>query len=246
MVAEKIAGGKVLRYGAKTIPMGGYFAMPRLQGDNPYDGHEADPVRRGTLTHLQYGMLQQWAQPRGMFEPGGAPPPAADALHQTMFAVHALDRAATEQASGGAFYPGIEVSWQIRNRRLFSEPFRLDLDATSRYLDGNGLAEGTPLAAGHFSRQLALPWHADFNDCRSEGSWGWWPSQRPTEVFPDATSSSLSARVEWTRPGPGLKFPGQQGKTTHEQMVMYWAKFGFVVQQGDLFVEQERDLAIGV
>jgi electron-transferring-flavoprotein dehydrogenase len=32
-VAEHIAGGKVLRYGAKTIPEGGYFAMPRLQGD---------------------------------------------------------------------------------------------------------------------------------------------------------------------------------------------------------------------
>ena len=32
-VAERLAGGKVLRYGAKTIPEGGYFAMPRLQGD---------------------------------------------------------------------------------------------------------------------------------------------------------------------------------------------------------------------
>ena len=32
-VAELLAGGKVLRYGAKTIPEGGYFAMPRLQGD---------------------------------------------------------------------------------------------------------------------------------------------------------------------------------------------------------------------
>jgi electron-transferring-flavoprotein dehydrogenase len=32
-VAELLAGGKVLRYGAKTIPYGGYFAMPELQGD---------------------------------------------------------------------------------------------------------------------------------------------------------------------------------------------------------------------
>ncbi|HUR26884.1 MAG TPA: electron transfer flavoprotein-ubiquinone oxidoreductase [Planctomycetota bacterium] len=32
-VAARLAGGKVLRYGAKTIPEGGYFAMPRLQGD---------------------------------------------------------------------------------------------------------------------------------------------------------------------------------------------------------------------
>jgi electron-transferring-flavoprotein dehydrogenase len=32
-VASILQGGKVLRYGAKTVPEGGYFAMPRLHGD---------------------------------------------------------------------------------------------------------------------------------------------------------------------------------------------------------------------
>jgi len=32
-VHELIDGGELLRYGAKTIPGGGYFAMPKLQGD---------------------------------------------------------------------------------------------------------------------------------------------------------------------------------------------------------------------
>jgi electron-transferring-flavoprotein dehydrogenase len=32
-VAEHLAGGKVVRYGAKTIPYGGYWSMPALQGD---------------------------------------------------------------------------------------------------------------------------------------------------------------------------------------------------------------------
>jgi electron-transferring-flavoprotein dehydrogenase len=32
-VNKIIEGGKVVRYGAKTIPEGGYFAMPKLQGD---------------------------------------------------------------------------------------------------------------------------------------------------------------------------------------------------------------------
>ncbi|MBM3992211.1 MAG: electron transfer flavoprotein-ubiquinone oxidoreductase [Planctomycetes bacterium] len=32
-VAELLEGGKVVRYGAKTLPYGGYFAMPKLQGD---------------------------------------------------------------------------------------------------------------------------------------------------------------------------------------------------------------------
>ena len=30
---ELLEGGKVVRYGAKTIPEGGYFAMPKLEGD---------------------------------------------------------------------------------------------------------------------------------------------------------------------------------------------------------------------
>ncbi|MFT5284103.1 MAG: electron-transferring-flavoprotein dehydrogenase [Planctomycetota bacterium] len=33
VVAKHLAGGKVVRYGAKTIPGGGYWAMPKLQGD---------------------------------------------------------------------------------------------------------------------------------------------------------------------------------------------------------------------
>jgi electron-transferring-flavoprotein dehydrogenase len=32
-VADLIAGGKVVRYGAKTVPEGGYFAMPKSHGD---------------------------------------------------------------------------------------------------------------------------------------------------------------------------------------------------------------------
>ena len=32
-IARLLEGGKVLRYGAKTVPEGGYFAMPKLYGD---------------------------------------------------------------------------------------------------------------------------------------------------------------------------------------------------------------------
>jgi electron-transferring-flavoprotein dehydrogenase len=32
-IAKVLAGGKVLRYGAKTVPEGGYFAMPKLYGE---------------------------------------------------------------------------------------------------------------------------------------------------------------------------------------------------------------------
>lgn len=32
-IQKLLVGGKILRYGAKTVPEGGYFAMPKLQGD---------------------------------------------------------------------------------------------------------------------------------------------------------------------------------------------------------------------
>jgi hypothetical protein len=226
----------------------GPTSMPHLQGDDPYVGtsNASDSIRKQTLTHLQFGMLQQWALPQGGFDPGAAPGPGLDALSQLAFLVHGLDRAALEQGSGAAFFPGIEASWQIRNWRLYSEPFRINLDATSRYLDQNGVPEGTPIIAGHFSRQMAVPWHADFNDCRSEGDWGWWPSQRPTEVFPDTSTQQLSARVDWARTSDGLKFPGGQGRTSHADMAQFWSMFGFVVEQNGMFAEQERNPGIGI
>lgn len=223
----------------------GSSSMPRMLGDDPYLGQEPDSVRKCTITHLQFGLLQQWARPEGGFSPGAAPQPPDGALIRCMALAHGLDRAALEQGSGGAFFPGIEASWQLWNPRLFSEPFRINLGATSRYLDETGTPEGTPLAPGHFSRQMALPWHADFNDCRSEGGWAWWPSQRPTAVFADARSTSLTKRVDWARPSPGLRYGNASGVSSHEDMVKYWSMYGFVVQKDGMFIEQERNAGIG-
>jgi hypothetical protein len=231
--------------GLNASSANGSSTMPRMQGDDPYDGKEPDAVKKCTITHLQFGLLQQWARPENGFNPGAAPVPPDGALIRTMFQVHGLDRAALEQASGGAFFPGIEVSWQIRNPRLFSEPFRLSHTATSRYLDTAGNPEGGRLAAGHFSRQMALPWHADFNDCRSEGGWAWWPSQRPTAVFADASNLALTKRVDWARPSAGRRYGNSSGVTSHEDMVKYWSMYGFVVQKDGLFIEQERNPGIG-
>jgi hypothetical protein len=231
--------------GLTTTSLSGNSSMPHMQGDDPYNPKEPPAVVKQALTHLQFGMMQQWARPQNGFDPGAAPGPANTALSQLAFFVHGLDRAALEHCAGASFYPGIESSWQIRNRRLFSEPFRLNLNATSRYLDQNGVPEGTPIRAGHFSRQMAVPWHADFNDCRSEGSYGWWPSQRPTEVFADTSTQNLNARVDWTRPSPGLHYRNAQGYSTHEEMLQYWASFGFIVEQSGMFAEQERNPGIG-
>ena len=52
-LASILAGGKVIRYGAKTVPEGGYFAMPRLYGDGyVLVGDDAGFLNASTLKGL--------------------------------------------------------------------------------------------------------------------------------------------------------------------------------------------------
>jgi hypothetical protein len=215
-------------FGAMREPNGvsdvkGKGNMPLLLGDDPYNNQAPEYERRLAVTRTQFGLLRNWAN--GQFVPGPV------AVAPTGITAHGLDRAQLEAASGGAFFPGIEVGWQIRNAALFIEPFRIDLQATSGYW-----GEEAPIGPGHFSRQMALPWHADFTDCAAEGNRGWWPSIRPDDVYPDAQATS---RVPWAR--PTSHFGSGKTEVQHEDMVDNWYKFGFVVRQPDKTqIETER------
>ncbi len=205
----------------------GPMTMPHQQGDDPYVGLEADGAKKFTLTHVQYGLFRNWANgnffPAPAFAklgpPSALPPPTGAGV----ITPDGLDRAALENAQGGAFFPGIEASWQIRNPNLFKEPFRLDLSAKSQYL-----GESAPIGPGHFSRQMAVPWHADFNDCRHEGDYAWWPAQRPDDALP---FYGAPQRLSWARPNNAPS--NQQQVTSHEDMLANWFKYGFVVYVAD-------------
>jgi hypothetical protein len=227
--------------------------MPRLLGDDPYaPGY---PHYRHTLTRTQYLLLERWAQGRFTSSPAGhlgaqilqaalrvlgqsrqSPEPAA-------VTPWGLDRAALENCAGGAFYPGIEVGWQIRHKELFLEPFRLDLAAKSTYW-----GETHTIAAGHFSRQMATPWQADFRDCKSERDqhtgieFGWWPGQRPDWIYANKADAAGKKMVPWHRPTtPPGRWSGSDPTTpTYEEMVAHWHELGFVVGDGHDFVESER------
>ena len=212
--------------------------MPHLQGDDPYVGQEPDSVKKLTLTHLQYGLMRRWTDGNFVAASPGTPPNPPP-LPGPMITPHGLDQAALENCVGGAFFPGIEASWQIRNPKLYIEPFRLNLQATSQYLDINGVPEGGTIGPGHFSRQMAVPWQADFNDCRNEGDYGWWPSQRPDDAFP---YYGAPQRLDWAR--PDTKYPGAALKSSHDDMVANWWKYGFVMPVKDQLVETERNSPI--
>jgi hypothetical protein len=240
-----------------ATPTNGPATMPRLYGDNWYGGNSIFPtmfgqdgpgnaggggqgqgprtvpkyVRYFTMTPTQYGLLHAWAV--GDFIPfSGNPPPQG-------ITPHGLDRASLENCIGGPFYPGIEAGWQIRNPALFIEPFRLNPGAVSQYVLPNGAIEGTLIKAGHFSRQMALPWQADFNDCSAFGNLGWWPTARPDDVFLNA-SDTLKQRVPWARADD--KWPSGSKVASHDDMVANWYKFGFVLEDvPGVYIEMERN-----
>jgi hypothetical protein len=226
--------------------------MPHLLGDDPYDTFKTK--RWGlSLTTTQYATLEAWS--KGNFiktklSPSSllAPPVAASVTPD------GLDRAALENCVGGAFYPGIEVGWQIRDPKLYVEPFRIKHGAPSRYI---GDAKGTTVVAGHFSRQMALPWLADFLQCKQEeqrvtkDQWGWWPAQRPDGVyvtFADAAASGAMANWHRATVGASANWPADPGRPnprpaempSYAQMIANWTKLGVLEGSGGTFAEVER------
>jgi hypothetical protein len=181
--------------------------MPMLWSDY-YKEHArgSGEPRNETLNKWQYDYLGKWA--RGSFNDDwtGHPVPS------TTITANGLDRAALENCIGGPFFPGIEASWHIRDLVDFIEPFRLS---------------HIGLTAGDITKQMALPWQADFYDCRQDDGLAWWPAQRPDEVF-IAGSGSMHKWTRWR-------------VTDFQSMVDKWHQLGFVVKKGKRFVESQRN-----
>jgi L-lysine epsilon oxidase-like protein len=214
--------------------------MPKLMGDEYKD--KKHPRFRLSITHTQYALLKQWH--KGKFdEPSELPPRATSGPARITPA--GLDRASLENCVGGPFHPGLEVSWQIRHKDLYSEPFRINHNARSTYR-----GETERIRPGHFTRQMAVPWQVDFLDCKGEKVddeiIGWWPAERPDQVFENESDVPVDKMVQWHRASAGWPIGGKKDPSapSHEEMISHFFKFGFVVKKGNSFVETERASSI--
>jgi hypothetical protein len=178
--------------------------MPLLHGDNGIGTFL-------TVTPTQYEILRRWAN--GAFTKSASAPPAV-----TVITAQGLGRAALEGCAGGAFFPGIEAGWVLRDPRIYAGPFRL------AHFDQNHAPLG--LQPGDVTKRSALPWQADFLQCARF----WWPAQRPNEVF----LTDGVTQLEWDR-----------GITSEIHMVRAWKHLGFAVNIGTEadpnFVETDRN-----
>jgi hypothetical protein len=239
-----------------------YQFMPALAGDNngPAVG---DPTQWLRLRPSQYAILKAWAEGRFVSDwtAHSAPGPELKdlPLHEQP---PALTRAALLPCVGGAFYPGIEMTYIAEDKTFFDEPYRLRSD----------------IPAGGITCYMACPWQADFYECNT----AWWPIARPDDVVteseyrrvvleppgPDDASlhppeggcsvdtlelmaDRLSLREPWDRglvEFPANAAPGSEGDAA---MVELWSRLGFVVSMTTLtnervFVETERDPYLGI
>jgi L-Lysine epsilon oxidase N-terminal/L-lysine epsilon oxidase C-terminal domain len=149
----------------------GYY-MPAMCGDYGLNGPtEADPTTWLTVIPSQYDRLRRWSA--GDFENdwpahGAVGVAGAPALEELPLndQPDALTRAALERTVGAPFYPGIEMTYIVRDASLYAGP--------SRFADD--------LNAGDVTRWMATPWQADFFECNTF----WWPSARPDDVVPSS------------------------------------------------------------
>jgi hypothetical protein len=183
--------------------------MPKIHGDTG-EGRSAL-----TLTLTQYEMMTRWRD--GKFTRGKATLPLAPPAAVT---ASGLDRAALEACVGGAFYPGIECGWIVREHRLYATPFAF------RFRHAVSESDPTGVWPGDVTKRSAVPWQADFYKCNNN----WWPAQRPNQVRRSATAADV---VQWT-----------EGIGSHMVMVKLWHELGVVVKDpaADVYFEDERNL----
>jgi hypothetical protein len=173
--------------------------MPQLYGDT---GENTSSL---TLTPTQYHLMSQWRD--GTFESNWNPSPSVP----TEITPKGLDRAALDHCIGGAFFPGIEAGWILRDPRVFAGPFRLKA-AISDEFDFTGLTPGS------VTMRSALPWQADFLDCATH----WWPAARPNQVHVD----KMGTVKEWARDSAGHPMtPGAD----HLAMVQNWHQLKMIL-----------------
>jgi hypothetical protein len=209
------------------------FAMPLLCGDNPLSN--VAPSKFLRLTDTMLFLLKQWAD--GLFIDEQAEGIVPGPMHPGAGA--ALDRGALAAALGGAFCPGAEACWIMRNPAIYAAAYRIKPSTTVAQGElaqpGEAdLADG--LEPGDLTRYSAVPWQSDFNECTNQPidtTYRDWNSIEPQSIGdPVAQSSQLTYWWPVHRPfmfnGPWS--PTAQNNAGDLAMVTAWASLRFIVK----------------
>jgi L-Lysine epsilon oxidase N-terminal/L-lysine epsilon oxidase C-terminal domain len=182
--------------------------LPYMLGDGI--NYADSPVRWFRIPQQQYAILRLWADGAFVYDLGSGTQDESLTFEQIPLAEQpeALTRAALEPCSGGAFHPGVELTWPLRHKELYRSAYRIALaaDRTADLIQDLGLLltperafggyHGTPPAVapqmpGDLTRWMGLPWQCDAFSCQQVvfandfPNATWWPALLPIDVLPE-------------------------------------------------------------
>ena len=192
--------------------------IPYMLGDGVnFDG---SPLQWFQFPKTQYEYLRAWAAGEFVNDYEGQVAEDVVTDYRTFDDIplelqpRALTQAALEPCSGGAFHPGVELTYYLRLKEMYArhyddsaEPFRIAHGARpglnqdlGRLLtpeiafDGFGDSPPPigPQMAGDLTRWMGLPWQCDAFSCQqvlmqqNYPTAVWWPALLPIDVLPEA------------------------------------------------------------
>ncbi|HEX7721905.1 MAG TPA: LodA/GoxA family CTQ-dependent oxidase [Pyrinomonadaceae bacterium] len=232
--------------------------MPFLCGDNPLTNTVPSKFLR--LTDTQLFILKQWAD--GKFINEKAEDIVVANPEQSTSTGTDLDRGVLSNLLGGAFCPGGEAAWIMRNPAIYAGPYRIkhspyfsirSLNAWQTQplsLPNSDLSPTDPgsmqigLEPGDLTKYSAVPWQADFNECSTQNvdiTYEQWNVIDPQSVG-DPAQDITQMTFWWPSHRPMEVFsangqvPWAQGiPQTHAgdlKMVTAWKDLGFIMNEG--------------
>ena len=219
-----------------------FYAMPLLAGDNPLSNDVPSKFLR--LTDTMLFLLRQWADGKFLNEKleDIVPPPLPEGV--------ALDRGVLGNGLGGAFCPGGEVCWILRNPAIYSEPYRINLSTsiTPGSLSQPAVVANADTSAsiaaglepGDLTKYSAVPWQADFNECTNQDidityeDWNLIEAASTGDTFTDKTwltywwPAHRPVELALTNAG-GNWSPTPNSHAGDLSMVNIWWQLGFIV-----------------
>ena len=250
--------------------------MPMLCGNNPLTNVSVDKFLAMRPTQLFF--LKQWAAGKFVNEcqeweegnpncsnPWAFPPTSGIGI----------DRGVLGNAVGGAFCPGAEMTWIMKNPAIYSAPYRIK---HASYIPG-ALSIPQPIAAkdgstapdlkkglepGDLTKYIGVPWQADFHECTDQNvdvTYDNW-----NNIYPDSTGDPVQQQTAynipwWPAHRPIVVFDASGSQVYWAsgipdnnagdlQMVQAWKDLGFLIASGEgntrSFAQIERnDEALG-
>lgn len=238
--------------------------IPPFYGDG-FGEYEGLAIVDLPVTPTQYERLKKWA--KGKFTQGTIAKKKAFNELSLDEQLNALNQAPLEECLGGPFHPGIELTWPLRVKLMWEEPYRLNVvdkgeDTPLNFgpllspqiaLDKNG--PNSKSGPGALTRWLGVPWQTDEASCLSGYNPStylplpsFWAARVPNQVLSEDgyerikdKNVNIAQRLKhFDYRQDWLRDLGTQYLSKIDKMVHRWHELGIVAKHEDPILDDEN------